>query len=54
MWLAFTILGIWILPSALGMLTIPGFWSSYGQINHRTLLIVGFSGATWGIGMLLS
>jgi L-rhamnose-H+ transport protein len=54
MWLAFTILGIWILPSALGMLTIPGFYSIYGQINHRSLLIVGLSGATWGVGMLLS
>jgi L-rhamnose-H+ transport protein len=54
MWLAFTILGIWILPSALGMLTIPSFWSIYGQINVRALLIVAFSGATWGIGMLLS
>jgi L-rhamnose-H+ transport protein len=54
MWLAFTILGICILPSALGMSTIPSFWSVYGQIKLRSLLIVGFSGATWGIGMLLS
>lgn len=54
MWLAFTILGIWILPALLGMLTIPGFWSIYGQINHRSLLIVALSGATWGIGMLLA
>lgn len=53
-WLAFTILGICILPSALGMSTIPSFWSVYGQIKFRSLLIVGFSGATWGIGMLLS
>ena len=42
MWLAFTILGIWILPSALGMRTIPAFWSIYGQINHRALLDRGF------------
>jgi len=54
MWLAFTILGIWILPAALGMWTIPDFWSIYGQINGRALLIVAFSGATWGVGMLCS
>ena len=54
MWLAFTLLGVCILPSALGMWTIPGFWSVYSQIGFRSLLIVAFSGATWGIGMLLS
>lgn len=54
MWLAFTILGICILPSVLGMLTIPGFWSIYGQIKFRLLLIVVFSGAIYGIGMLLA
>lgn len=54
MWLAFTILGIWVLPTALGMWTIPHFWSIYGQINTRALMIVLFSGATWGVGMLLS
>ncbi len=54
MWLAFTILGIWVLPSALGMWTIPHFWSIYGQTNTRALMIVLFSGATWGVGMLLS
>lgn len=54
MWLAFTLLGIWVLPSVLGMLTIPHFWSIYGQIGHHSLLIVGVSGAMWGVGMLLS
>lgn len=54
MWLAFTILGIWVLPTLLGWLTIPDFWSIYGQIGARSLLIVAFSGATWGVGMLLS
>jgi L-rhamnose-H+ transport protein len=54
MWLAFTILGICILPTILGMSTIPGFWSIYGQIKLRLLLIMVFSGAIWGIGMLLS
>jgi hypothetical protein len=54
MWLAFTILGICILPSVLGMSTIPGFWSIYGQIKLRLLLIMVFSGAIWGIGILLA
>jgi L-rhamnose-H+ transport protein len=54
MWLAFTILGLCTLPSVLGMSTIPRFWSIYGQIRIRSLLIVAFSGAIWGVGMLLS
>lgn len=54
MWLASTILGICILPSVLGMSTIPGFWSIYGQIKLPLLLVMVFSGAIWGIGMLLA
>lgn len=54
LWLAFTILGLCILPSALGMSTIPGLWGIYGQIKLRAVIMVGLSGAIWGIGMLLS
>jgi L-rhamnose-H+ transport protein len=36
------------------MSTIPGFWSIYGQIKLRLLFIMVFSGAMWGIGMLLA
>jgi L-rhamnose-H+ transport protein len=54
MWLAFTLVGVCLLPVLLGMWTIPGFWSIYTQIPSRSLLIVAASGATWGVGMLLS
>ena len=54
MWFAFTIIGICILPCALGMLTIPDFWLIYDQIELRSVLVVAFSGAIWGVGMLLS
>jgi L-rhamnose-H+ transport protein len=54
MWLAFTIAGICVLPAVLGMWTIPGFWAIYSQIELRSVLIVVFSGAIWGVGMLLS
>ena len=53
MWLAFTILGVCIVPTTLGMLTIPHFWSIYGQIKLSMLLIVCLSGATWGVALLL-
>jgi len=54
MWLAFTIVGICVLPAALGMCTIPSFWTIYTQIKLRSVLIVVFAGAVWGVGMLLS
>jgi len=53
MWLAFTLLGVCVVPSALGTLTIPDFWSLYGQAKPSLVLILALSGITWGISLLL-
>ena len=53
MWLAFTLLGVCVVPSALGTLTIPDFWSIYGQAKPSLVLVLVLSGITWGIALLL-
>ena len=53
MWLAFTLMGVCVVPTALGILTIPDFWSIYGQAKPSLVLILALSGITWGIAMLL-
>jgi L-rhamnose-H+ transport protein len=52
-WLAFTVLGLCVLPVLTAVLTVPDLWSIYGRVGSRVLLsIIGF-GVGWGVALVL-
>jgi L-rhamnose-H+ transport protein len=53
MWLAFTIVGVCVVPTVLAVLTIPQFWSIYEQVKGPAVLVLVLSGITWGVSLLL-
>jgi L-rhamnose-H+ transport protein len=51
-WLAFTILGVVLVPTLLAVLTVPGLFSIYTQIPAGTLAAMALFGAGWGVSLV--
>lgn len=52
-WLAFTVLGVLVVPAAVAWLTVPGLWSIYGETPASTLTKMALFGAGWGVSQVL-
>jgi L-rhamnose-H+ transport protein len=52
-WLAFTLLGVIAVPTALAVATVPRLFSIYPQIPPATLAAMAFFGAGWGVSLVL-
>src|SRR5260370_18917116 len=51
-WLAFTILGVVVVPTIIAVLTVPGLWSIYSHTSVKTLLAMALFGAGWGVSLI--
>ncbi|MBV9038827.1 MAG: hypothetical protein JO182_30360 [Acidobacteriaceae bacterium] len=51
-WLAFSILGVAVVPTVIAVLTVPGLWSIYREASAGTLLQMALFGAGWGISLV--
>lgn len=52
-WLAFSFLGVAVVPTIIATLTVPGLWSIYPGIPASTLIAMAAFGVTWGISLVL-
>jgi len=52
-WLAFTVLGVVVVPTALAVLTIPDLFSIYPSLPGGTLAAMALFGAGWGVSLVL-
>jgi len=52
-WLAFTVIGVAGVPTALAMVTIPGLFSIYAAVPGQTLAAMIAFGAGWGVSLVL-
>jgi L-rhamnose-H+ transport protein len=51
-WLAFSVLGVVVVPTIIAALTVPGLWSIYRQAPIGTLLAMALFGAGWGVSLV--
>jgi len=51
-WLAFSILGVAVVPTVIATLTVPGLWSIYREASRVTLLLMALFGAGWGVSLV--
>jgi L-rhamnose-H+ transport protein len=51
-WLAFSVLGVAVVPTIIGIITVPGLWSIYREASLSTLLLMGLFGAGWGVSLV--
>ncbi len=51
-WCAFSVLGIAGVPTIIGVLTVPGLWSIYGNTSGNALLAMALFGAGWGVAQV--
>jgi L-rhamnose-H+ transport protein len=51
-WLAFSVLGVAVVPTVITVLTIPGLWSIYRQTAPSTLIWMALFGVGWGISLV--
>jgi L-rhamnose-H+ transport protein len=52
-WCAFSVLGIWIVPTIITVATIPHLLSLYASTPIHILAVMAFFGAAWGISQVL-
>jgi L-rhamnose-H+ transport protein len=52
-WLAFSVLGVGVVPTLIAVATIPDLWSIYGAIPISTLTSMAVFGILWGICLVL-
>ncbi len=51
-WLAFSVLGVAVVPTIIATLALPGLWSIYRHTPVRTLLAMALFGAGWGVSLV--
>lgn len=51
-WLAFTVLGVAVVPTIIAVSTVPGLWSIYRNAPAKTLVAMALFGAGWGVSMI--
>jgi L-rhamnose-H+ transport protein len=51
-WLAFTVLGVVAVPTALAVMTIPGLFSIYPGVSPGSLAAMAIFGAGWGVSLV--
>jgi L-rhamnose-H+ transport protein len=51
-WLAFSVLGVAVVPTIIATITVPGLWSIYRQVPASTLLEMALFGAGWGVSLV--
>jgi L-rhamnose-H+ transport protein len=51
-WLAFSVLGVAVVPTIIATLALPGLWSIYGETSPSTLLAMALFGAGWGVSLV--
>jgi L-rhamnose-H+ transport protein len=51
-WLAFSVLGVVVVPTIIATLAVPGLWSIYRDASARTLLAMALFGAGWGVSLV--
>ena len=51
-WLAFSVLGVVVVPTIIAMLTLPGLASIYRHTPGGTLLAMALFGAGWGVSLV--
>lgn len=52
-WFAFSIVGLAIVPTIIGVATVPKLWSVYASVPAMTLAWMAIFGAGWGVNMVL-
>lgn len=51
-WLAFSVMGVAVVPTLIALATIPMLWSTYSTISWGTLLAMALFGAGWGVSLV--
>jgi L-rhamnose-H+ transport protein len=51
-WLAFTVIGVALVPTLIAVLTVPDLWSIYGQTAPGTLVWMAVFGIGWGVSLV--
>ena len=51
-WLAFSVLGVAVVPTIIAMIAIPGLWSIYRDVSPGTLAAMALFGFGWGVSMV--
>jgi L-rhamnose-H+ transport protein len=51
-WLAFSVLGVAVVPTLIAVFTVPGLWSIYSQTAPSTLVWMALFGVGWGISLV--
>ena len=51
-WLAFSVLGVALVPTLIAILTVPDLWPIYRQTARGTLLWMAFFGVGWGVSLV--
>src|ERR1700744_2222265 len=52
-WCAFSVLGIWVVPTIISVATIPHLFSLYASTPIHVLAMMACFGAAWGISQVL-
>ena len=52
-WLVWTVAALLVLPLLAALLTIPGLWAGYGEVQASVILRVAGFGMAWGIAQVL-
>ncbi len=51
-WLAFSVLGVAVVPTLIAVLTVPDLWSIYNQASPSTLVWMALFGFGWGVSLV--
>jgi L-rhamnose-H+ transport protein len=51
-WLAFTVLGVMLVPATLALVTVPALVTIYTEIPWQTLAAMSLFGAGWGVSLI--
>ena len=51
-WLAFSVLGVVVVPTLIAVLTVPDLFQIYRQVSTGTLLAMALFGAGWGVSLV--
>ena len=51
-WLAFSVLGVAVVPTIIAVFTVPGLWSIYRETPSGTLLAMALFGVGWGVSLV--
>ena len=51
-WLAFSVLGVAVVPTIITAVAVPGLWSIYRQTSAGTLFAMALFGAGWGVSLV--